>query len=296
VAEGACPLCGGRTEPAFEARDRNRGVSADTFAYERCTACGTLHLANVPGDLAPYYGGEYFVLPTREQMERLARAEAYKLDFLRRHVPAGRVVEVGPGFGVFAKLASAAGYDYTGIEMDARCSEYLRGEIGVEAINSDAPGDVLAGLPPSDAIALWHVLEHLPDPRGFLERAAANLAPGGILILAMPNPEAFQFRVLGARWPHVDAPRHLFLIPHAALESRARAAGLETVDLTADDPGGRGWNAFGWQHLMIRPRSSTPAKLAALGAGRVVAAAMRPWERRPLRGATYTAVLRKAAA
>jgi hypothetical protein len=111
----------------------------------------------------------------------------------------------------------------------------------------------------------------------------------------MPNPEAFQFRALGARWPHVDAPRHLFLIPAAALEAKARALGLERAELTADDPGGRGWNAFGWQHLMIRPRSSTPAKLAALAVGRAVTAAMRPWERRPMRGATYTAVLRRPA-
>ena len=79
---------------------------------------------------------------------------------------------------MFAKLASDAGYRYTGIEMDARCCAYLRSELGVEAIESDAPGDVLAQLPPSDAIALWHVLEHLPDPWGVVERAAANLAPG----------------------------------------------------------------------------------------------------------------------
>jgi SAM-dependent methyltransferase len=276
-------------------RDLNRGVTDEEFRYDRCTRCGSLHLVNAPDDLAPFYAGEYFVLPSREQMAKLARAEAYKLDFLRRHVTSGRVVEVGPGFGVFAKLAHEAGYEYTGIEMDARCCEYLRSAIGVDALHTDAPADALAERPPSDAIVLWHVLEHLADPWDFLQRAAANLAPGGILICAMPNPDALQFRLLGRRWPHVDAPRHLFLIPSDTLERRARELGLERRELTADDPGGRGWNAFGWSHVMIRPRSSTPAKLAALGAGRAVAAALRPWERRPMAGAAYTAVLGKAA-
>jgi SAM-dependent methyltransferase len=295
MPDGACPLCGGPTTQAFVTRDMNRGVTNDDFRYDRCSRCGSLHLVNVPHDLAPFYEGEYFVLPSPRQLDRLVAAESYKLEFLRRHVQAGRVVEVGPGFGVFAKLAHEAGYEYTGLEMDARCCGYLRTELGVEAVHTGAPAAALAEQQPSDAIVLWHVLEHLPDPWGFLTSAAANLAPGGILICAMPNPEALQFRLLGRRWPHVDAPRHLFLIPGAELVRRARELGLEPREMTSDDPGGRGWNAFGWSHVLIRPRSSTPAKLVALGAGRVVAAALRPWEGRPMGGAAYTAVLGKAA-
>jgi SAM-dependent methyltransferase len=290
-----CPLCGNRTEPAFVTRDRNRGVTDEHFAYERCTACGSYHLVNVPADLSPFYGGEYFVLPTREQLERVARGESYRLDFLAPHVPTGRVVEIGAGYGVFARLASGAGYDYTGIEMDARCCDYLRSELGVEAIRSDAPAAVLADLPPSDAIALWHVLEHLPDPWDVVARAAANLAPGGILVCAMPNPEALQFRLLGGRWPHVDAPRHLFLIPARELTSRARAAGLEVASVTSNDRGGRHWNVFGWQHALLRATAGGAARLAALQAGRAAAAVLAPFERRDLRGSTYTAVLRKPA-
>jgi 2-polyprenyl-3-methyl-5-hydroxy-6-metoxy-1,4-benzoquinol methylase len=295
MTERTCPLCGGRTEPAFVTRDRNRGVTDERFAYERCTVCGSFHLVNVPADLGPYYGGEYFVLPTRAQLDRVARAESYRLGFLQPHLPTGRVVEIGAGYGVFARLASGAGYDYTGIEMDGRCCEYMRSELGVEAIQSDAPADVLAQLPPSDAIALWHVLEHLPDPWGVVEQAAANLGPGGIMVCAMPNPEALQFRLLGGRWPHVDAPRHLFLIPARELQSRAGAAGLELASVTGRDRGGRHWNVFGWQHALLRPSAGTVAQLAALQAGRVVAGLLAPFERRALRGSTYTAVLRKPA-
>jgi 2-polyprenyl-3-methyl-5-hydroxy-6-metoxy-1,4-benzoquinol methylase len=291
--EHVCPLCGSPADRGFETRDHNRAVTSERFTYDRCRACGTYFLVNVPDDLGPYYGGDYFVLPSRAQLARVAARETYKLDFLRRHITGRRVVEVGPGFGVFAKLARDAGYDYTGIEMDARCCEYLRSEVGVNAIHSDAPEEVLAELPPSDAIALWHVLEHLRDPGAFLARAAGALAPGGILIVAMPNPEALQFRLLGARWTHVDAPRHLFLVPSQTLVERARQKRLEPVELTSDDPGGRGWNAFGWQHVLVRPRSSTPARVAALAAGRAFATVMAPFERRPMRGSTYTAVLQR---
>ena len=86
--------------PALSTRDYNRAVTPLEFRYDRCTACGSLFLVDPPTDLAPYYGGDYFVLPTPAKLERLARAETYKLDFLRRHVTAGRVVEAGPASGV----------------------------------------------------------------------------------------------------------------------------------------------------------------------------------------------------
>ena len=296
MAERTCPLCGGPARPAFVTRDYNRGATGERFSYDRCDACSSYFLVNVPADLAPFYGGDYFVLPDPARLARLAARESYKLDFLRRHVREGRVVEVGPGFGAFAYLARRAGFAYTGIEMDPRCCEYLRAEVGVEAIESDAPVDALAALPANDAIVLWHALEHLPRPWDLLEQAAARLEPGGILVVAMPNPAAFQFRILRRRWTHVDAPRHLFIIPALALVERARSAGLRLLELTSDDPGGRGWNAFGWQHALMRHSWPTPAKLLAVGAGRAVAAAMSPLERREMRGAAYTAVLGAPAA
>ncbi len=104
---------------------------------------------------------------------------------------------------------------------------------------------------------------------------------------------AFGLRVLGARWPHVDAPRHLFLIPHGTLAEHARGAGLEPVELTHADPGGRHWNAFGWHYALRRPGIPPLADHAAQLAGRAVAAALAPVERRGMRGAAYTLVLRK---
>jgi SAM-dependent methyltransferase len=288
-----CRLCGGPAATAFWTTDRNRGLSDERFEYRRCARCRTVYLENVPDDLARYYPDDYFVFPTVAELDRIARTETYKMDALAGRARGGRLVEIGPGFGVFARRAAVAGFDVCGVEMDARCCAHLREVVGVEAVQTAAPETALAALAPSDVIALWHSLEHLPDPWALLAAAARNLRPGGLLVSAQPNPDALQLRVLGPRWPHVDAPRHLHLIPADTLRERAAGEGLTMVALSSDDGGARHWNAFGWGRAVLPP---APGHLLAVGGqylGRLAALAAAPLERRPMRGSAYTIVLRK---
>lgn len=290
----ACPLCGGPTEAAFTTCDRNRAITADRFRYRRCTACRSLHLANPPADLGAHYPGEYFSLPDLAGLRAQAVPERWRMELVTAHArPPGRLTEIGPGNGIFAVQALDAGYEVAVIEMDARASAYLRDTVGVEAVRSAAPEAALATLPSSRVIAAWHVLEHVPEPWALVEAAARNLEPGGVLVVATPNPRALGFRIMGGRWPHVDAPRHLFLIDHEALVARAAAAGLELAALTDRDPGGRHWNAFAWHFLLRRPGCSPIRDKLAHLTGLLLARALAPVERRGLRGAAYTAVFRR---
>jgi 2-polyprenyl-3-methyl-5-hydroxy-6-metoxy-1,4-benzoquinol methylase len=212
----ACPLCQGRTHPAFRARDVNRRISEEWFEYRRCERCGVVFLANVPEDLDRYYPDEYYDL---RRVEATATDEA-KLRLVRRYADHGHLVEIGTGSGSFAAAASAAGFRVTGIEMNERACRHLREVMGIEAVRSDDPARALASVAPPAVVTLWHAIEHLADPWSMVDSAAAALLPGGILVVATPNPDALQLRVLGARWTHIDAPRHRFLLPVPALQGR----------------------------------------------------------------------------
>jgi SAM-dependent methyltransferase len=177
--------------------------------------------------------------------------------------------------------------------MDPAACEHLRSALGIEVVRSAAPERSLGALAPLRAVVAWHVLEHLPEPWALLEAAAAALEPGGVLVIATPNPAALGLRVLGGRWPHVDAPRHLFLLPHATVIERARPLGLAPAELTHTDAGGLHWNEFAWHYALRSPAIAPRADRVAQLAGRAIAAALAPVERRGLRGAAYTLVLRK---
>lgn len=292
-----CPLHDDVDAPVrYRSVDQNRRCSDATFTYRCCTRCGLVFLEDVPDDLGRYYAEEYYALPSPEGLDRAATADAYQIDLVERHAPPGRLVEVGPAWGIFARQAVRRGFEVEAIEMDARCCDYLRDVVRVAVHRSDEPEAVLPSLAPSRVVALWQVVEHLPAPWATLEAAAANLEVGGVLVLATPNPEAVGLRLMGASWPHLDAPRHLWLIPIDVLTGFLSDRGLKLAHLSTTDQGARHWNRFAWQRLLMNRVRRKPARIAAYAAGTATALALTPLERRDRNGATYTAVFRKVSA
>jgi 2-polyprenyl-3-methyl-5-hydroxy-6-metoxy-1,4-benzoquinol methylase len=284
-----CRFCGGESEHAFDARDRNQRVSDEAFSYHRCRRCGTVFLPEIPPDLGRYYPPTYYpLLPRDAELDRRAQAHKWRIDLVREYVSTGRLVEVGASAGFFVHLAKTAGFDVTAIEMDPRCCTHLREVVGVKVVESDDPVTALGALNGADAVTLWHVLEHVDQPAALLAAAAEALVPGGLLVVATPHLGSLQFRMLGRRWPHIDAPRHLALVPLGALEERTAELGLEGEAVTTADPAGE-YNAFGWQGLLpVR----TPGPLAHLS-GRLIELVATAVEHRGLNGSAVTAVFRK---
>lgn len=291
----ACPRCGGASAHAHDAVDRNRCVSDERFEYRRCTACGVLWLINPPAELERYYPDDYHEFLHGEALRAAAAEETTRLGLVTRHVSGGRLVEIGPSQGVFAYAAKQAGFDVVGLEMDAACCRHLEAEVGITAIETADPADALRGLPASRAIVMWHVIEHLEHAWAVVRAIADNLEPGGVLALATPNPEALQFRLFRSRWVHLDAPRHVTLIPLAALDDEAAKLGLRRVSVTTTDPIGLQLNRMGWQRSPLQAPTLRPSPRFAYTLGTVLTPALRPWEERGLNGSTYTAVFKKHA-
>ena len=274
--------------------DINRRISSESFQYFECSDCHLIFLDPLPMDLGRYYPSDYYALPkSREVAVELARFESYKIDMVTRHLAGGKLVEIGPATGGFCVLAKEAGFDVRAIEMDARCSQFLRDVIGIEVQNSNEEVVALNREEPADVIALWHVIEHLRDPWSMIDAIAAKVRPGGIALIATPSPEAFQFKIWGKRWTHVDAPRHVVLIPHDVLVRRMQANGMELVELTTSDPGGVSWNWFGWAFGFSNMATAPLPKRLLRKLGGFVSAVARLYEDREGRGAAYTAIFRK---
>ena len=274
----------------MRARDTNQRLSSTPYGIGRCVSCRTLALLDVPRDLSLHYPPTYN--DRRTDVDPDPHPEMYKLEITERWAPRRpcTILEIGPGAGGFVGLAVRAGHRVTVIDADAPSVTRLRQRHGVEGVAGVDPLPLLQGMGSFDVIALWHSLEHIPHAGDLLAEIPAHLTPGGVVIIATPNPEALQFKVLRGIWTHVDAPRHVFLAPARSLAAALRRQGLEVVATTYTDPGSVGWNRFGWQ-ISLRNLSARPGVCWALiKAGRVISEVLGPIERSGARGSAYTVV------
>jgi SAM-dependent methyltransferase len=235
-------------EPAqflFEARD-NRGLPGN-FAYWAAPN-GHIFLDPVPEDLGRHYAGGYQPIPRDEaELARAAKADDYRLETIQQLKPRGSFLEIGPWIGLTAYSALKRGYEVSVFEREQACVDLLN-RCGIAAVQTADPAEALRNCPRTfDIIGLWHSIEHLPKPWEVVEAAAQALKPGGLLVIAAPNPESAQFLALGKNWLHLDAPRHLHFLPISVVEAIAAEQGLVTVDCTTDDKLGLMIDEHGWR-------------------------------------------------
>jgi SAM-dependent methyltransferase len=179
-----CPLCAAPAPPPAFVKDG--------WPIARC-ACGMVFVARTvdPAVLEALYGEGYFaggfdeVVPGYRGYELeepvMRRNFARRLALIERLVPPGPLLDVGCALGFFVRAARARGWDARGIEL----SEYAAAQAAASGLPV-ARGDFLtAELAPASlaAVSMLDMLEHVADPRAYVRRARAVLAPGGVLAI-----------------------------------------------------------------------------------------------------------------
>jgi SAM-dependent methyltransferase len=144
--------------------------------------------------------------------------------------PPGRVLDVGAGDGTLLDALARRGREGLGLERDVRRPDIR--DASVEEVDGEWA-----------AIVFWHSLEHLPRPGAAVEAAARLLAPGGVVVIAVPDTASLQARAFGDRWLALDLPRHLVHLSQRSLVERLEGLGLR-VERTSHVRGGQiviGW-------------------------------------------------------
>ena len=119
----------------------------------------------------------------------------------------GRLLDVGCGGGVFLERMRDFGWQVSGLELAADVARRVEQRTGITIHIGTLPHSDLA--PQSfDAVTMWHVLEHVPDPRQILRCAAELLRPRGLLVVEVPNIASDTFERFGNNWDGLELPRH----------------------------------------------------------------------------------------
>ena len=234
IAVHACPVCGSReAREMFWVPDLEHPMGG-SYPIERCLACGAGYTGLVPSPkrLIDFYESNERRFRYGKTEKAFARIVEILLGFDDPIVeqipipspssPARLCLDIGSGPGVISTALSRSGWVTVAMDFDSRAAaRSTNREYGFVLAMADR-------LPFRDhsfnLVVVSHLLEHLYRPVPFLDGVRRVLAPGGELLVAVPNLDSTMARLFG---PYLlsgySVPRHLVhFTPHSlrrALES-----------------------------------------------------------------------------
>jgi 2-polyprenyl-3-methyl-5-hydroxy-6-metoxy-1,4-benzoquinol methylase len=232
--QSVCGYCKGiESEVQYKTFD----IFDNHFTINKCKSCNAYFLAPrpTPEQIAQAYDSSYY----GEKEEKFSSPLVEKtLDYFRsgraRNVSkflntGAKVLDVGCGNGRFLKyLLKFGSFELYGTEMEGnsakRASRVKEITLKTGTLNAgDFPDNFF------DAVSLFHVFEHLAEPKETLETISKIVKPGGIAVFSFPNIASFQARFFKGKWLHLDPPRHLFFFDPKDFIKIMESKGFKTV-------------------------------------------------------------------
>jgi ubiquinone/menaquinone biosynthesis C-methylase UbiE len=236
-----CNVCNGT---ALEPLDPGCNIA-------RCRSCGYVFDNPRPTaeELAAFYSrpGKYDSwLHELDARERLWKRRLSKLQSTKKP---GTLLDVGTGIGQFLAVARSSYSEVCGTEVSATAIGIAKDRYDLDVFQGTIEDLATQGRV-FDNVALFHVLEHVTDPKAVLQSCHALLSAEGVLVIAVPSEvaslRAAKRRLFGAggRSGKLGLPRitldgsldeiHLSHFTPAVLRRLVTATGFSVLKSTLD--------------------------------------------------------------
>jgi 2-polyprenyl-3-methyl-5-hydroxy-6-metoxy-1,4-benzoquinol methylase len=179
-------------------------------------------------NLAELYRKSTFDYSSEQQSLADTYEEVLKVALEQADVTRGGVLEVGGGNGFFLERALTLGFkSVVGVEPSTHAIASAREDIRPSMIASP----MVPGLVESNSVdvgAMFHVLDHLVDPKETLTNCLDAIKTGGIMVVAVHNEKSWSARLFGRRSPIFDV-EHTYLYSKKTLKGILEKSGFEVV-------------------------------------------------------------------
>lgn len=148
-------------------------------------------------------GNEIFYSDISHAWKHYYREERWEYFHVRKLLTGTeRILEVGCGKGYFLRSIEERVKSATGLEFNDKA---IRDKVTSAKILHASIEEMAATGNKFDLVCAFHVLEHVTEPRSFIEHALACLSENGTLVLSTPNYDNI---VLRNQLDIFDAPPH----------------------------------------------------------------------------------------
>lgn len=174
----ACPLCAADRLSVFDSVANLWECQRCSYVFDnpRPTLAALINFYSQPAKYDSWLAEE----PARDVLWRRR---------LRKFLPLakpGSLLDVGAGIGQFLAIARPSFTEVYGSEVSGSALQIARVKYNLTLYQGEIQDIDFSGKQ-FDNITIFHVLEHVPDPCGVLEKCSSLLSPGGVLAVAVPN-------------------------------------------------------------------------------------------------------------
>jgi len=182
-----CYLCGGTKFKKRPGSVRDR-LELKVF---KCVSCGLVFLSSFDHIKEGFYENSEMhgkdVLDIQAWVRETEWDAERRFQYLKSALPNQRLLDFGCGTGGFLLKARNLAATAHGIELETRLKNHYKSHSFTVFQNlSEIPSDVRERY---DIITMFHVLEHIPDPKSILVELSEILAVGGQIIVEVPNAD-----------------------------------------------------------------------------------------------------------
>jgi 2-polyprenyl-3-methyl-5-hydroxy-6-metoxy-1,4-benzoquinol methylase len=142
---------------------------------------------------------------------------------------AGRLLDIGCGYGVFLEQASEKGWDAYGVDLSESAVEYAIAK-GLNVTKSTLFEKKYMDKE-FDIVTMFYVLEHVSDPMKYLYEINRILKPNGLILIRIPNttPIVRLLKFLHIPNKLYDAPSHLYDFSPAFTKKMLEKTGFHEI-------------------------------------------------------------------
>lgn len=212
---------------------RRPGTVRDAPSLEiaECASCGLVSILPPDDRGEDFYANsgmhESSPIDMDEWLKSSSNDDRRRADLLNRLTRNQTVLDVGCGAGGFAQNVVSNAKRVVAVEPEARARKFVD-RLGIDTVTSI---DKLGGER-FDIITLFHVIEHLPDPRALLSRLRSTvLMEQGTVVIEVPSSSDALLTIYRcaefSRFTYWSC--HLNLFNSSTLELLSRQAGFSSV-------------------------------------------------------------------
>lgn len=195
----------------------------DSFRIYFCNYCQNGFTYPSPKKITKFYPQDYWISPgiigyIRKIMYKIFQSRRRRI--IRKYLKEGVILDVGAGEGVFAQTMDK---NFQVVSIDAPFANIKNKDVlKIDFLKWKTHKKF-------DAIVFWESLEHVENPKQYLEKTREILKKEGILFIEYPNFHCLESMLFQKNWYHLEVPRHLSHFTRIGLKNLLNKTGFQEI-------------------------------------------------------------------